>query len=461
MVATRSFSGQFITRETRNRPSPWTPSPSPERVPVVGGLAFLVTAPSSPLAEPQKLRLDAETAGVSCERIKELFLREFGLRDDWRGRINLIINSSLPEDRQPALTGISSPDGWNYELELPKTVPEGVFVRAIVQTLLQELVNRNSPGRTTDVPFWLVEGATAYLESFNVPTYLIHANVQTPGAQDIRIKGLGEVRAALRRHEPLTFEQLSWPTPAQAKGEDEEIYRSCSLLLFENLAHFDDGQACLQRFLREMPKHLNWQIAFLDAFHKHFTSLLHLEKWWSLKCLNFTESDLTEGRTEKECWDKLQAALDVPVEVRLPRSLATTEARLTLQEVIMKWDGSNAMPVLQRAVRNLQDLRWFAFRYEMNLDASAPPAAAQQDVKKRELKDSDVRRLLNPLVDRYLSLLMNYQRRAYAGGNYAGALLYKKDTARQLDALDQERSLLRSKFLATARDAELSSTSGR
>jgi hypothetical protein len=449
LITARSFSGQFTAREMRNHPSPWAPAPTATRVPIAGGIAFMITPPpSTALAEPNEVRLEAETIGVSCERIKELFLLELGLKDEWRGRIDLIINSALPDDHKPGLTGICSPNGWNYELELPKTIREDMFVRAVVQTLFQELVNRNSGGQSTEVPFWLIEGFSAHLRAFNLPTFIIRSNVQTPAAEDMRIKGLTEVRATLRRREPLTFQELCWPEQSDVAGKDEAVYRSCAQLLFEDLLHLNDGPVCLRRMLADMPRHLNWQTAFLEAFHSHFARLLDVEKWWALKCVAFTQSDLTEGRTEKECWDKLQDALDVPVEVRLTPSRPATEARLTLQEVIMQWSPSNSLPVLQRTVRNLENLQLFAVRYEMNLDASAPLPAVARNLQNQTAAQFTVSRELSPLVNRYLAILLNYEKHGYATGNYSSALLIKKDAVRQLNNLDRERTTLRPKLLS-------------
>ena len=79
---------------------------------------------------------------------------------------------------------------------------------------------------------------------------------------------------------------------------------------------------------------MNWQTAFLLAFHSHFARLLDVEKWWGLICVSFSESDLTQPWTEQECWHKLQEALDVPVEVHFAPSRMPAKARVTLQEVI-------------------------------------------------------------------------------------------------------------------------------
>ena len=71
IVTARSYSGQFNAREMQVR-SPWAPSPVAARVPMAGGLGFLVTPPPvAATAEPDKIPLEPALLVVSCERIKE------------------------------------------------------------------------------------------------------------------------------------------------------------------------------------------------------------------------------------------------------------------------------------------------------------------------------------------------------------------------------------------------------
>jgi len=463
LVTASSYSLQFTARELRSR-SRWTSSPLAARVPIAGSLAFLVAAPpvSSP-GEPADVRLEAETVVVSCERIKRLFLQELGMRDDWRGRIELIINSSRTEKRGPLLTGIYRPNEWSYELELPKTIQPQILVRAVVQTLLTEVVNRRAGSQSAEVPFWLVEGLTAHLVAYNLPTFIIRPNVQTVGYEDLRIEGLGGIRAGLRQHTPLTFQQLSWPERSNIAGKDEAVYRSSAQLLLESLLHLADGRSRLRQMLQEMPRHLNWQTAFLLAFHSDFPRLLDVEKWWGLNCVSFTSSDLTEPLTEQECWQKLRAALDVPVEVHLDSSRMPAPARLTLQEVIMQWNPAEASAALQRAVRDLQGLQLFTFRCDVNLDASGASPAVLRDASDLEASQWRIGRELSPLVTRYLTVLLGYMKHSQSppplaspAGRLAADrfLAFKQETARQLNSLDEERAAMWAKSPSATAAAE-------
>lgn len=458
IITARSFSGQFTAQEIRGRLL-WSPSPVAARVSLAGTSAFLMTAPPvSATAELDKIPLEPALLVVSCERIKELFLMELGLKDEWRGKIALIINSSLPKEQGPSLTAFYRPSGWSYQLELPKTIQPDTLVRGVVQTLLEELVNRRTGSQSTEVPFWLIEGLCAHLQAYNLPTFIIRPNVQSAGYVNLRVEGLDGVRATLRQRAPLTFQQLSWPEQSNVAGKDEAVYRCCAQLLFEGLLHLNDGPSCLRQMLQEMPKHLNWQTAFLQSFHSHFARLLDVEKWWGLNCVGFTESALPNTGTEQECWHKLQDALDVPVEVQLDPSRQPTAARLTLQEVILQWNAADALPALQRAVRDLEGLQFSTFQHDWNLNV----ADASRDMR-RKMSDADAlqRRIgqeLSPLIARYATTLLSYVKQSHYAATVAlpgkfhasDLLALKKDTERQLNSLDQERAAMRAKFASTA-----------
>jgi len=236
------------------------------------------------------------------------------------------------------------------------------------------------------------------------------------------------------------------------------VYRSCAQLLFESLLHLNDGQSCLRQMLQEMPKHLNWQTAFLQAFHSHFARLLDVEKWWGLNCVSFTTSDLTESWTEQECWHKLQDALDVPVEVQLDPSRMPAAARLTLQEVIMQWNASDALPALQRTVRDLEGLQLSTFRRDLNFDASGASPASRRNAHDAAALQWRIGRELSPLITRYVTTLLGYVKQsqnvapiASQGKFHPSHLLsLKKDTVRQLNSLDQERAAMRANFASSS-----------
>jgi hypothetical protein len=346
-----------------------------------------------------------------------LFLVELGLNDQWQGSVNLMINPALDQEKRPRLTAIYRPDGWSYNLELPKTISTRLLVRSLVDTLFLEMANRGAGSQCAEIPFWLVEGMSAQLQSFNLPTFVLQPSEQMAGNR-VKLQGLDTVRNELRRHEPLSFQELSWPTEADVDGDEAELYRSCAQLFLEQLLQFKDGQRLLREMLHELPDHLNWQTAFLSAFRPHFHHLLDVEKWWGLSYVDFTKGDLAEPLRAENSLKELQDALDVPVQMHFAAENMPTEAKITLQEVIAQWSPYDAIPVLERSIEELKYL---------HLRASPQ---------------------LRPLVDQYLKVLAGYlnsdrgPRIEWAlGKNHPSVLnVLKSDVATQLEALDKQRS---------------------
>lgn len=460
----RSYSGQFTVQERRLR-NPWAPAPRASRVPIAGSLAFLVTAPPiSPLASSAELSLEPATLTITCERIKGLFLLELGVADAWKGKISVILDRSMTNDQPPILTGLYGSAGWNYELDLPPRTKPETLVQAVVQTLLTEIVNRNAGSHSAEVPFWLSEGLSAHLQAYNLPTFIVRPNVQSAGYQEMRIEGLESVRAGLRRRAPLSFQQLSWPDQSDITGENRAPFRCCAQLFLESLLHLKDGRACLLEMLKQLPQHLNWQTSFLTAFHPHFSSLLDVEKWWGLNCVSFTATDFAAPATEREFWHKLRETLDVPVQVHLDSTHLPAEARLTLQEVITQWSAGDALPVLQRAARGLEDLQLFTFRCDLSLDRPDAAQASQQNARGAETAQWRLAKELNPLVTSYLLVVLDYIKKSQYDAPLAAGVkgpesslrILQEKTVKQLNQLDEKREALRAGFSPAVKETKLS-----
>ena len=215
------------------------------------------------------------------------------------------------------------PAGWNYGLALPSPIKPRLLLRALVKAQLVEMANRSAGEQSRRNPrLAVVAGMSATLAGqqraiadSSAPQITTLGNTRPPG--------LGPVREQLRRRRPLTFQELSLPSPETLDRENYEFFAACSQLFLSQLLRLDDGQACLRDFvLLQLPRHLNWQTAFLAAYSRHFNQMLDVEKWWGLTCVSFTGTDPTAHFSPNETWKKLQEALDVPVEVRLERGRA-------------------------------------------------------------------------------------------------------------------------------------------
>lgn len=408
IVTAHSSSGQFTAQEIRRFP-PRTQSPVAFRTQLQGGWAFLLASPPANTPPKEEVTLDPSLLVLSCERFKQGVLGELKLPDQWQGRIDLIITPALLENDEPVLTAINQPGGWKYDLELPKKLHKQILVRALMETILLEIANRNAGSESAQIPLWLIEGMTAHLEANTLNGLILQPSLE---ASVVKLQGLDLVREQLRQNKPLSFQRLSWPNDADLSGENLKLYRSCAQLFLEDLLQFKDGKLCLQKMLGELPRRLNWQTAFLEGFHTHFQQLLDVEKWWGLSYVAFTQGDLAQTWPAQDCWKKLQDTLDVPVEVHFASNQMPADAAITLQEAFAQWPAPEVGETLRRTIGDLQFLHY---------RAPAP---------------------LRELIDLYWQTLVDY---ATANNNWAqrNAAPRPGQTAsaiQQLDALDKKRA---------------------
>jgi hypothetical protein len=415
----RSSSGQFIAWQLR-RPAASPASARPMLRPVAGHWAYLFSSSAAPaLSNAEEVTLHPALLAAQCERFKSMLLAELGEPDQWRGRIDLIIDPSLAEDQGPQLEADHDPQGWNYKLALPGRVKQEILLRRLFQTLFLEMANRHAGTQSAEIPLWLVEGMCARVQANNLATFVLEPG-QAVSANILWDKGSRTMPVELRQHAPLAFQQLSWPQESDVTTEGLPLYRSCAQLFLEELLRFGDGRACLRSMIAQLPEHWNWQTAFLLAFHSHFDQLLDVEKWWSVSYVDFLGGFTAQTWSAADCRKTLQNCLDVPVEVHFDAGDMPVAAKITLQEVIRKWQPGDAFNALQRAVSGLKFLE---------------PRATPE---------------WRPLVQLYLKTLLEYLKdsqeaaRAPMLGRHAPSLLngVKSETIKQLDALDLQREAL-------------------
>lgn len=399
----RSVSGQFI---------------------VHGGRTSAVRSSGSGMANDGKLlQLEPSYVAVSCERIKQALAEQLGDSGGWRGKIYLALQPAQTTEDEITLICERFRDGWNYRLNVPNPVEPVRFVRALVQALLLEQANRGAAGRSAELPLWLTEGLTQQILTARGQQVLLappqrQANrlAIRPTVVDTRREEAATMaRRALGQREPLSLEALSWPRENQLGGPDAEVYCLSAQLFVAELLRFKDGRACLNTMLAELPVCYNWQTAFLRAFRPHFERQLDVEKWWTLQLVQVTGRDPGALWTAAESWSRLDALLQVPVEVWHLRTDLPTTTFVPLATVIRDWDFARQAPVVRSRLTEL-DL-------------------ARQRVAGEFL----------PLVDDYRRLLANYlTQRGPAGAsggkkNTSTARSVMQATLRQLETLDQRR----------------------
>jgi len=366
---------------------------------------------------------------VSCERIKQLVYHELNVNAAWHGKIYFGLVPSLGD--APPITIMSERFGgaWQYRVELPDLLERGRYVRTIVQVLLLEFANRTAGDHSAEIPVWLSEGlAQQLLASNEIEIILPPPRPLTNGVNMVsyNISGrrndpLERACSKLRSNVPLSFYEISWPPDDQwSSHEAAEVYRSSAQLFLYQLTQLKEGRAGLRGMLANLPRRLNWQLAFLDAFHSYFQRTLDVEKWWALQIVHFTGRD-----TLAQTWDfeesrrKLDDALHVSVEIHTGTNELPLHTTVSLKTIIR--DADNLQPA--------QGLR--AKRLELDM---LRPRIAQEFI---------------PLVDKYWQVLDNYLKRQDKSGTKA-LERDAQEAVTQLEELDVLRASVRPRPKAVA-----------
>ena len=346
LVSMRSHSGQFIAYAARS--------------------VRLPPALSSLATNQDFVQLEPTLATVSCERIKQLLLRELNVTAPWRGTIYLVLYPAGGANDTITITSKSFKDGWQYRVELPSVVERPRYVRAIVQVLLLELANRSTRERGAEIPPWLIEGFSQLLLATSEVEIILSPPGATPNGLKFNASFVAsrkqplqqQVNQKLGARAPLTFEALSWPTEQDLTDDaGGQAYRSSAQLFVSELLRFPDGRACLQRMLTRLSQHYNWQFAFLEAFHNHFERPLDVEKWWALAITQAGGHRAVPAWPVAESWQKLDQAVQAAALIRTRTNELPLRAEVSLQTMVRDWDFTRQTQALDNTLRELGLLR--------------------------------------------------------------------------------------------------------
>ena len=345
LITARSHSGQFVVYAARSAPPPLR-------------VANLAT-------NQHFVRLEPTLAAVSCERIKQLLMRELGATAPWRGHIYVVLYPARGASDTVTITSERFKSGWDYRVDFPDVVERSHYVRGVVQVLLLELANRTAETRTAEIPLWLSEGfSQLLLASSEVEIILPPPRGKANGLNfsslvvNTRKESLlGQAQRKLRGRPPLTFENLSWPAENELSSDTSELYSGSAQLFVGELLRLPDGGACLRVMLEQLPQNYNWQFAFLRAFHASFERQLDVEKWWALALTGNSGSDLAQKWSPEESWQKLDQAIHSAVQVRIGANELPLHAELKLQLVISDWDFGRQTQAIRSALVELGLLR--------------------------------------------------------------------------------------------------------
>jgi len=314
---------------------------------------------------PDFVRLEPTLLAISAERLKASLNRNLGLKPSapWEGKVYLRIRPARSLEDEAVLVGQPFLRVWNCGVELPDVISRTRLARALTAAMLLEMANRqlgpNQP--TAEIPAWLVDGlAQAILAAdgdkiiLSTPAKMVNDLPQTRLEHETRgIDVLAGARKTLQSSAPLTFDELSWPTAAQLSGADGGTYQATAQLWVHELLALKGGPEKIRMMLAELLHCVNWQTAFYVAFADHFHRALDVEKWWSLRVVNFAARDPGPGRTLANSGEMLEEFLTVPVEFRASSNALPERAEVSLQTAIRSFDAAQQTAVLQIKLRDL------------------------------------------------------------------------------------------------------------
>jgi hypothetical protein len=312
------------------------------------------------------IRLEPALLAISAERFKDSLWRQIGLspRSSWRGKIFVAVHAARSLDEEVTIAAIPFLNVWNYRVDFPDLILRNRFARSLATVLLLEIANRNAPvnGRSAEIPAWLADGLAqqTLVDSggkiiLSSPTKTVNGFPQSSLDEKERgLDALARARGILQNSPALIFDQLSWPTDVQINGEDGGVYLASAQLFVRELLALKNGSAKMQNFLAQLPADYNWQTAFYSAFRENFSRPLDVEKWWSLRVINFAASSHSARWSFANSAENLAEILTVPVDYRGDANALPVRAQISLQAAIGNLDAAQQAKIFQVKMRDLE-----------------------------------------------------------------------------------------------------------
>jgi hypothetical protein len=317
------------------------------------------------LTETNLLRLRPGVLAVDAEHFKHALWHQlnFPLNFGWSGKIEIALYPAQSADDQVTIASVPFLDHWNYRVNLPNRISTIRFARAISGVLLLELANRQIPrfDRSAEIPAWLVDGMAQQVLGAASESVLFSA----PLAEDERppiaggsrkergVDSLAATRHLVQGGQPLTFDQLSWPTYEQMSGADGGAYYASAQLFVAELLALKNGPGQMRSLLATLPGCLNWQTAFFQAYAAEFKRPLDVEKWWALRTIIFAQRDPGPRWTVTTSVARLQDLLLVPVDFRGDSNALPTLAAIPLQNALEKLGPDEREQVIRTKMRDI------------------------------------------------------------------------------------------------------------
>lgn len=334
---------------------------------------FLVTSVPDPAPLYRNLnpintnvvQLKTALVAVAAERFKISLWRQLGLpaNADWSGKIHLRLHPAASPDETVTIASTPVLNRWNYGVDLPDRLWKTRFARALSGVVLLEIANRAARpgGHTAEIPAWLVDGLAQQVLAAEGDKVLLSAPrkadeplaVSRINQMERGFDPLAGARQILQNASALTFDQLSWPTDAQMEGADGGVYYASAQLFQSELLGLKNGAEKMRALLAGLPEHLNWQTAFFQAFGDDFKRPVDVEKWWTLRVVNFVSRPPGPRWATGVSLIRLQGLLSVPVEFRNASNALPVHAEISLQSALRSFSPEQRELVLQTKVRDL------------------------------------------------------------------------------------------------------------
>jgi hypothetical protein len=330
---------------------------------------------------PPFLRQDEEAAGiivlspellaVSAERIKAGVLKQLGTTDRGRAKIRFNFAAGKSDPNKFYVDSRKFTNGWSYRVTISPKIRRQVWLRGCVGIFLLEMANRMAGERSAEVPIWMIDGiATELSQSALVelsPSFTdqIQVGGSNPGLGRVIVPQRTEdpligTRRFLAQNIPVSVSELFFPTGQHLGGNRTAVYQRSAHFFFRQLASLRAGKASLQLFISSLSSHLNWQQAFFPSFQEQFTSMLELEKWWSVALTDLTQL------TPISSWS-IPASLSYLDRILMPAALVgqkrdelAQRRNFTIQQLMAQWDFKDQSPTLQQVTNRLRVLYIYA-----------------------------------------------------------------------------------------------------
>ena len=387
-------------------------------------------------AKTDLLTLEPTLLAVSCDRIKSELLRQLNMADHWRGKIFVSLHAVRSVDEPISVVPNRFAGNWHSVVELPDAIDRNRLVEAIVRATLMEIANRNARERPAEIPEWLARGLARQLMGSSELKLILPPPTRQKNGWNIsrvtmdfsddprpskvptqKLNPLTQASPVLRTNEPLTFDQLSWPTEEQLSETGADLYSSSAQLFVSQLLHEKAGPEYFREMLAELPDYLNWQLAFEHAFQPMFKNTLDVEKWWALQVTQFSGRDLLHLLTREESARQLDDVFQFPIHVQIGQT-APMRTDISLQTIIRGWSRTQQLEMLKNKIWELGVLRL-------------------------RISPDYV-----PLLDQYLDVMQEYYKKRSASTRILAAVGIISDKSveeatAQLDQLDAQRAKLR------------------